>query len=60
MVPASLDADEAINHITLPDKMFRVHFPVKFKWFFAKELETFFKAVNQYQRAIDQLQNIGN
>lgn len=60
MVPASLDADEAINHITQPDKMFRVHFSVKFEGFFAKELETFFEAVNQYQRASDKLQNIGD
>jgi hypothetical protein len=59
MVPASLDSDEAIYHITKRDKMFRVHFSIKFERFFAKELTTFFEATNQNQRASDQLQNVG-
>ena len=60
MVLASLDADEAIYHITKPDKVFRVKFSVKFERFFSKYLAAFFKALNQNQRASDQLQNVGN
>ena len=60
MVLASLDSDEAIDHITEPDKTFRVHFSVKFEVFFTKELGLFLEAVNQYQRASDQLQNVGH
>ena len=46
MILASLDADEAIDHITEPDKVIRVNFTVKFERFFPKYLAAFFEALN--------------
>ena len=57
---APLDANEAIDHITQPNKMSWMDLAVKFEGYSsALNFEAFFKVVNQIQCTSNQLQDVG-